>query len=381
MPLDRITWLLGLLILPWMLKFLWAPAIDFLRSPGFGFRHWAMIAQSVMVLSLAPLLHLDLGSQFSLIAGFLLLHALAASTQDVAIDALCIQTSHPDERPSLNGWMQVGMLGGRALMGGGSLLLEQWLGYSGVIVVLMLIILFSGILLWASSETIAETQIGGADASGSQRTSSMSHRLIEMKQSFATPAVWLGIGFALTGPAAFKSLEAVIGPYLIDHGFSELEIGSFTSFFMLCAMVLGSLSVGLMAGRFSAKALVAVGLVSNLCLILVLASVERFALHWEVVERGQNTIMLVLLTAIAATIGFLTVSMYSWLMNCTDAKFAATQFTLFMACTNACEAWSTMTFGRLQVQFGYSFAMMTMVGLSAAGLALLHRSRPDPKKF
>ena len=55
------------------------------------------------------------------------MHALAASTQDVAIDALAIGAVPPQTRGRLNGAMQAGMLTGRSVFGGGMLILGTWL--------------------------------------------------------------------------------------------------------------------------------------------------------------------------------------------------------------------------------------------------------------
>lgn len=52
----QIGGLLSLLVLPWGLKFLWAPLVDVLRGPRCGFRSWIVAAQLAMTLSLLPLL-------------------------------------------------------------------------------------------------------------------------------------------------------------------------------------------------------------------------------------------------------------------------------------------------------------------------------------
>lgn len=72
-----------------------------------------------MGLSLLPLIWLDPVSGFQAMGALLLLHAFAAATQDVAIDALCISSTSASERGQYNGWMQAGMLVGRAAMGAG----------------------------------------------------------------------------------------------------------------------------------------------------------------------------------------------------------------------------------------------------------------------
>ena len=64
----------------------------------------------------------------------LILHSVAAATQDVSIDALCIRATPAQERGSLNGWMQAGMLTSRAVLGGGSLVMMTYVGLVGVVI-------------------------------------------------------------------------------------------------------------------------------------------------------------------------------------------------------------------------------------------------------
>ena len=54
-PVDQITWLMAALILPWTLKFLWAPLVDLLRGPRWGFKHWILSSQFLMAATLLPL--------------------------------------------------------------------------------------------------------------------------------------------------------------------------------------------------------------------------------------------------------------------------------------------------------------------------------------
>ena len=117
---EYITLLTSTLVLPWMFKFLWAPLIDLTRLQQWTLRSWIVTMQGVMGVSLLPLFLLDSWHAIFSVYPFLLIHAIAAATQDAAIDALAIATVPEQERGSLNGWMQVGMLAGRSLLGGGA---------------------------------------------------------------------------------------------------------------------------------------------------------------------------------------------------------------------------------------------------------------------
>ena len=122
-PIDRITSLTAVLLVPWIFKFLWAPALDLLRGPRWGYRAWLIAMQVIMGLALVPLAWLDPVQHFDTWRMLLLVHAFSAATQDVAIDALAIGAVPPGERGRLNGAMQAGMLTGRSVFGGGVLLL------------------------------------------------------------------------------------------------------------------------------------------------------------------------------------------------------------------------------------------------------------------
>ena len=47
-PVEQITWLAAVLVLPWTFKFTWAPLVDLLRSRHWTLRHWIVAAQTVM---------------------------------------------------------------------------------------------------------------------------------------------------------------------------------------------------------------------------------------------------------------------------------------------------------------------------------------------
>jgi len=90
---DRITAFVAMLVWPWTLKFIWAPLIDALRSPRWGHRYWIIAAQLTMGAAMAPLIFIDIGMQLDAVFWLLLLHAFAATTQDVAIDAWAISVT------------------------------------------------------------------------------------------------------------------------------------------------------------------------------------------------------------------------------------------------------------------------------------------------
>ena len=222
-PIEQITWLTAVLVIPWTFKFLWAPILDVLQSRRWTRRHWIVTAQSVMGIALVPLLVLDPVQDFHWMAAALLIHAFAAATQDVAIDSLCIALTEPQERGEINGWMQLGMLLGRAGLGGGALWLSPRIGDDAVVGLLILATTFSMALVIFLAPTAPKT-------SSAQKSENQLKRMWDsLRLALGEFRTWLGLLYAFLGGAAFKALEVVYGPFLIDRGFTEAEIGEFAA--------------------------------------------------------------------------------------------------------------------------------------------------------
>ena len=364
-PVDRITWLLSLLVIPWTFKFAWAPLVDIVRTRSWTLRSWIVAAQTVMTLSLVPLLFFDLKTDFATIAGCLLVHALAAATQDVAIDAWCISVIKPSERGAFNGWMQSGMLVGRSLMGGGALVMQAYIGEAAVVVLLCLLTGFSmTLVLFSGSNRGIEDILQVPLIDRARHVGRMALRTLGELNT------WVGVAFAVTSGAAYQALSVVSGPFLIDQGFSEEEIGWFFAVPVIICMICGALLGGWLSDRLGRRRFALFGQVAIVIPALCLAAA---------VSQGADQSSLMILTGITFFgTGLFTAAVYSLLMELTNPLIAATQFSGFMGGVNACEAWSGYTVGRLVTEYGYPTAFTVMAGISIVTLPLLLAIRIQP---
>lgn len=360
-PIGRITMLSALLVVPWTFKFAWAPLVDLLRSSRWTLKEWIITAQSIMGLTLLPLFWLDLVADFDVILPLLIVHAVAAATQDVAIDSLCISVTDPTERGRLNGWMQTGMLGGRAMFGGGALLMSAYIGTDAVIALLITVVCGSMVLV-ATSRLPPWSDDGTPLA---RRAGTVGRNVLA---ALREPSTWAGLAFALLGGAAFKSLEVVVGPYLVDRDYSEKQIGLFTAGPMILAMIAGSLTGGWLADRLERRTFVAIALLAFVLPIAGLAATDA--------AFGSGPHLLVLLTLTALGIGLFTAASYALFMDLTRPEVAATQFSAYMGATNGCESWSSFTIGRTIAASSYATGMLAMCGASLLALPLLLLMHP-----
>ncbi|MBM3299412.1 MAG: arabinose ABC transporter permease, partial [Deltaproteobacteria bacterium] len=101
MSLEHIG-LLSVLSLPYALKFLWAPAVDFLGSR----RQWISAAQLLMAAAVLVLTPLDPSAPGTLLWASMASLAILSATQDIAIDAYTIELLKPSEMGIANGFRQ-----------------------------------------------------------------------------------------------------------------------------------------------------------------------------------------------------------------------------------------------------------------------------------
>jgi MFS family permease len=362
-PLPDITDLSSLLVLPWALKFLWAPVIDRGRGPRWGYRAWIISAQLAMGVALLPLIWLGTAGSMQDLTVLLLVHAFFAATQDAAVDGLCIANVPEADRGGINGWMQAGMLVGRAVFGGAILYAEgNWWSPQFSLVLMLGCIWSSTILVaWFAKEAPPEQRV--EPNRGGVRLGKA------LRDVLCARSTWLGLLLAATLGAGFEAAGMVTGLMLIDQGLSQESVGLFRAIPVVVAMAIGALLGGAACdrmGRVPAVALfgaVTAGIVGGVA---------------AAVGLTEGTVLLrVLLTGMYLGIGMLTAASYALFMDLTDPRLGATQFSAFMAATNLCEAWAGYTAGRLVDRRGYSFALLLMAAISLASLVLLRWIRRD----
>jgi len=354
--LDRITGLTALLVLPWALKFLWAPLIDRIPAGRFGLRVCIACFQALMGLTLLPLIWLNPVEHFNVFRWLVLAHALAASTQDVAIDALALRVVDPDHRGRLNGAMQAGMIVGRSLFGGGALVLAGAVGWTPVVILLVCGIWMPALVL----PRLVEPRVVHPRNPPSRSLISDLRMIIKRRST------WRLIAFALTAGAAFELTGALAGPLLVDAGLPSSTIGAVIGIPILVAMVAGGLLGGWMADQSNPQRLTRFGVLLFSLLTLVLAAV----VSWEVTPLP---LLFGLLTGFYLAIGIFTAASYALFMNFSRPPLAATRFSTFMAAANGCEAWTVWCGGKLAAAHGYAVAITAMAGVSLLSLLTLPR--------
>ena len=177
----------------------------------------------------------------------------------------------------------------------------------------------------------------------------------------------------LTAGAAFEGYGAVQGPYPKSLGWSSDEIGWWFAGPVVVGMILGSLPGGRLADQFRHARVTAVAIGPTAASVAALAGLLTLNPQGET----PNWLSMCLLGTEPVCVGLLTASTYSLMMNLTDPRIAAKQFSMFMAAGNGCEAWAAWIAGGWVQQHGYAWTLLTLSGLSLVSmvwLGLLNRA-------
>lgn len=147
--------LMKLLYIPWLIKGLWAPFVDRVRTK----KQWLQGSLSILCFACFILAHLSV-DYFTSLLFFLLVMNLAASIQDIAVDAVAISNLTSDDLGIGNVAQVVGYKFGSIIGGGLLITLINYFSWQVLFYVLSCIYLLALSFVTISSELIDENSNG-----------------------------------------------------------------------------------------------------------------------------------------------------------------------------------------------------------------------------
>ena len=203
---------LGFLLLPWVLKFLWAPLIDRFWFSRLGRRRsWLLPAQLVLIGGLLLLSQLDLAVDYWWVFWIGLVVALGSATQDAAADGFAVDHLAEADRP-LGSAIQGASVGAGVLIGGtGTLLLYDLVGWSAALMVMAGLTSLVALPVWLLRER--EAALPAAK------------KYPSLWRFFRKPGIWSVLALAFVfrlSEGLFKAMEI---PFLVDLGFPMSTVG------------------------------------------------------------------------------------------------------------------------------------------------------------
>jgi PAT family beta-lactamase induction signal transducer AmpG len=341
---------LGLLAIPGVLPFLWAPLVDRMRPVARAHRAgWIVLTQIGVVLAVLALLLIRPGD----ILGFIPIAfaiAMLVSTQDIAPDGYATLALAPGRRAAGNAVQSGAAAAGVVLGGSVGLLLYHQLGWSGMVLGIAGLCL----LPLAAVPAMREAPYGG-NAAGPTPWPRVSAFL---QRPEARRILWIALLFRAS-EGLVKPMEA---PYLVDTHVGLDTIATLTG---ASAAVAGVAGTALLAWLLQRRGpAVALGLVGTLRVLACLV----FTLHAAGLVPG-----LPLLFGAAALQTLIRtaelVVLFSLFMDVASPTQPGTDFTILACAQYAAFLFGSALSGTLADSFGYAWLFGLGTALSVVVLA------------
>lgn len=341
---------MGIVILPWALKFLWAPPVDRLRRGPLGRRrNWIILAQ--IALALIYVLTGFVGRatpSAPVIVGLLLFVNTVSATQDIATDGWAVEELRGPYLAWANG-LQIGAFALGMLVGGAATVtVFDWGGWMPAFGLLAALAALSTVPVLLSPERRSE------NAADQHQTPSL---LVTVRRRGAV----LMISVAATFHFAHAMVGAMLGPFLIDAGLSLADVGMITGTGIAAIAVFGGGAGGFFTRRFRAERVaVTSGLAAALALGLWAAAT------FTTLSTGL-AVAIIAVTGLAGGVAY--VAFFTIFMRWSSLQQAGTDFTL-LQCTESCtNIIAAISAGQLAALLGYGglFVTAVAVGVLAMG--------------
>ncbi len=381
----------GSFYLPWAFKWAFGPIIDVFVSEKLGRRRgWIIGTQIMLVITLLACTSLNLPAQLGLLTSILLIHNTFGAMQDVAIDALAVNTLHRDERGLANGVMFGGAALGTAVGGSGVLFLLPTIGLKGgfvfVAACILMVTLFIALPLQEKPTPEAERRAAGLASAGRE----MKRFAGEAFRSFlGTRGAFAGLFFALLPAGAMGLGLALQSNIAVEVGMNDDQVawlGLWSQVISAACMVIGGLASDKLGRR------------GTLAVYLLLMSPPALYMMWKLQEagwimpnppkgaEGHRTASVALVSAVwVATLsysvgqGLMYGTRSAIFMDVTNPRVAATQFTAYMAMMNLAISYSATWQGIAAEAIGYPNTLLLDAITGPLCVLLLPFIMPSPK--
>lgn len=350
--------LLGLVGLPYSIKFLWAPLLDRFKPLALGRRRgWLLLTQSALAASIALL---GLQDPSADIWGIVLAASLItffSATQDIVIDAYR-RESLPDSEQGLGAsYYTYGYRLGMLLASAGGLILADIVGFSAVYFLMAAIMLACIIVTLIAPEPEAHSQPRSL-------TESFVGPFVEFfrRRNDARRAL-LVLVFIVIYKLGDNLANHMAIPFYLELGFSNTEVGSLAKIYGTGALLFGIFLGGALTLRMGLyRAMFAIGVLqalSTACYVF-LALAGRH-LGWLAAVIGFENL----------TVGMGTAALLAFMASLTNRQFTATQFALLSTLATLPRSLLSAPSGLMAELLGWPPFFIVCALLAIPGLLLL----------
>ena len=333
--------MLQLLKLPWILKFLWSPAVDRTTYRLNDFKRWIFSSELIYASIILAVSFLDFHTTPYLIIGLIILSFIASATQDIATDSLAVLSFNKGDK-------SLASFAGAMLGGGLLLLLYHKFGWGNLLPFLALFVIIAIIPLFFFKGS------KGNDIIKQKQTEKPTKN--DILGFFKQKGIGKQVIFLFLYYAGLIGILAMLKPMLVDYGYTIKEIGVMSGIVGTSIGCLASFSGGFIVrkiGRHTARILFAVcTLITTIyfCLLVTVLPVNIATLHLGI-------------SLLWGSYGISVIVVYTTAMDCVRPGYEGTDFTIQTVITHL----SGIIMG---ISSGKIAAMITYKGLFAVEMCI-----------
>lgn len=355
--------------LPYTLKFLWAPFIDYFSFPYLSKflgrrRSWLIVTQIVLAISITLLGYSDPAVNIFKTGICAFLVVFCSATQDVIIDAFRIEFLSKDEQSYGAAMSVFGYRMGMLLTGAGALYISEYVDWSITYGLSTIGIIIGMIVVLSMNEKPMDKDL--IKTIKDTRTSFIDKVIINPFTEMVSRSNGLIIIlFVLCYKLGDSLLFSMTGPFLVNVGFSKSEIATIAKFWGLIATICGSMIGGILIHN--------IGIRKSLWIGAIIQASSNLMYCFQAII-GYDTHFLAVTIGIENLSGGLGTSVFIAYLGslCNKAQYTATQYALYTALSAVGRDILSIPAGYLIDQIGWvSFFALTIV-ISIPGMVFLY---------
>ncbi|MFV9880353.1 MAG: AmpG family muropeptide MFS transporter [Rickettsiales endosymbiont of Dermacentor nuttalli] len=359
----------SIVTLPYTLKFLWAPFIDYFSFPYLAKilgrrRSWLLVTQILLAISIVILGYSDpsLDIIHTGICAFIVV--FCSATQDVIVDAYRIELLSKEEQSYGAAMFVFGYRMGMLITGAGALYISEYFDWSmtyGLSTIGIAIGMFVVLSLGEKPMDKTLVKIMNSDKISFLKKVIINPFVEMVKRSDGV----IIILFVLCYKLGDSLLFSITGPFLVNIGFSKAEIATIAKFWGLIATVFGSMIGGIL--------IYSIGIRKSLWIGAIIQASSNFMYCLQSII-GYDTHFLAITIGIENLSGGLSTAVFiAYLGNlCNKVQYTATQYALYTALSAVGRDILSIPTGYLIEQIGWIAFFALTILISIPGMAFLY---------
>lgn len=316
--------LFGAVATPYAFKYLWSPLVDNIRIPilyrFLGHRRsWLIIVQIFLAAAIIAMGMVNPITHIGALAILATMVAFLSATQDIVIDAFRIELLKESEQGAGAASVVFGYRIGMLISGAGALYMATTFGWAATYLCMPLV--FIPAMIIALLYKAPEVKQFALDDANFSIADWLTHSFISPFTAFIKQEKWLWL---LLLVSFYKLSDAYLGmmttPFLLQTGFTKIEIAQVVKLFGLIATFCGFFVGGYLASQVSIKGALVIG--------IILQSLSNLSFVAQAMMGHDITTLMWVISVENFCSGVSGTILIAFIVSITNRNFTATHYAL-----------------------------------------------------